>query len=487
MSDGMLPGLDAGLKEEFQLHMESEAFSCESIAEHADMLSQAVNDRYRCPENFFDFVLSGRLSSDAGYFRFGSSATCYGRSCSGVQQSRVESSLYDALRNVQVDNAKLRLPFDPTEIIDNLRLERYANAHDMENGFRDVLKKLYYLLRPFTTLPVRKQVQRFHARHWRKLQFPRWPVDTTVEDICERLVLLSMEAQGVQSVPFVWFWPDGARGCLMMTHDVETEAGRDHCADLMDVDDSFGIKASFQIVPEDRYAISPNLLELMRNRGFDIGIQDLNHDGRLFDNKAEFLRRVKIINHYGREYDAKGFRAAVLYRNPKWYDAFEFAFDMSVPNVAHLDPQRGGCCTVMPYFIGNILELPVTTIQDYTLFHVLNERSIDLWKAQVDLILKKNGLASFIVHPDYVIEQDINSAYKGLLGYLRELRERTPIWSALPVEVDSWWRARSKMSVVKDGNSWRIEGDGAERAVLAFAKNVDGNLLYELAQAPRTS
>ena len=481
----MLPGMDTELNaEEFQLCEESEAFSSYSATEHADMLSKAVNDRYRCSENFFDFVLSGSLSSDEGYFRFGSNVTCYGRSCSGVRQSRVEPSLYDALGTVEVDDAKLRLPFDPTEIIDNLRLERYANTRDMGSSFGSVLKNLYYLLRPLTNLPVRKRVQRFHARRWRGLQFPRWPVDTTVEDICEKLLLLSMEAKGVEKAPFVWFWPNGARGCLMMTHDVETEVGRDHCADLMDLDDSFGIKASFQLVPEDRYAVSPSLLKLMRNRGFEIGIQDLNHDGRLFDNREEFLRRANLINRYGREFGAKGFRAAVLYRKPEWYDVLEFAFDMSVPNVAPLDPQRGGCCTVMPYFIGHVLELPVTTIQDYTLFHLLSERSIDLWKAQVDLILQKNGLASFIIHPDYVVEHDTSSAYKDLLGYLRELREKTPIWSALPADIDSWWRARSKMSVVKHGNSWRIDGDDAERATLAYAKNVNGNLTYELVQAP---
>jgi hypothetical protein len=466
--------------------MDSEAFSYDSATEHAGMLSQAVNDRYRCPEDFFDFVLNGQLSSDEGYFRFGPNTTCYGRSCSGVRVPQADSSLYDAIRDVLVDDGKLGLPFDPTEIIDNLRLERHANTRRMVSNFQSVLRRLYYLLRPLTNLSVRKQVQRFHGRNWRKVPFPRWPVDTTVEEICERLLLLSMEAKGVERVPFVWFWPDGANACLMMTHDVETEAGRDHCADLMDVDDSFGIKASFQIVPEERYAVSPNLLELIRNRGFDVGIQDLNHDGQLFDNKEEFQRRAKIINRYGREYGAKGFRAAVLYRKLEWYEAFEFAFDMSVPNVAQLDPQHGGCCTVMPYFIGDVLELPVTTIQDYTLFHLLNERSIDLWKAQLDLILKKNGLASFIVHPDYVKEHDTSSVYKGLLGYFRELRQKMPIWSALPAEVDSWWRARSKMSVVKDGHSWRIEGDDAERAVLAYAKNVDGNLFYELAQAPGT-
>src|SRR5260370_9380833 len=120
----------------------------------------------------------------------------------------------------------------------------------------------------------------------------------------------------------------------------------------MDLDGSFEIKAAFGIVPEERYEVSSSLLELMRNRGFDVVIQDLNHDGRLFDSKEEFLRRAKIINRYGREYGANGFRAAGLYRTPEWYDALEFAFDMSVPNVAHLDPQRDGCSPAFPSLRG---------------------------------------------------------------------------------------------------------------------------------------
>ena len=206
----------------------------------------------------------------------------------------------------------------------------------------------------------------------------------------------------------------------------------------------------------------------------------------LFDSKQQFLHRAKIINRYGHEYGANGFRAAILYRKPEWYDALEFSFDTSFPNVAPLDPQRGGCCTVFPYFIGKLLELPVTTVQDYTLFHVLNERSLDLWKAQVTQILGKNGLVNFIVHPDYIIEKDTLSVYEGLLGYLQELRKKRQIWSALPTEIDSWWRARSKMSVVRKGNSWRIAGDDTGRAMLAFAKNVDGKLVYELAQTTET-
>jgi hypothetical protein len=470
---------------ERQLGTADDLVSFRLEAAPVNFLSCAVTDRYRCPEKVLDLALSKQVSPGSGYFRFGPNAICYGRSCASKQALQPESAQYDALKDVSIANTTLRLPFDPTEIIDNLRLERYANNPGTERRLERFFQKLYYQFRPLTNLSLRKQVQKFHARNWKSRRFPHWPVDTTVENICESVLLLVMQARGVEKIPFVWFWPEGASGCLTMTHDIETAAGRDHCAELMDLDDGSGIKAAFGIVPEERYEVTPGLLNSMRSRGFEIAIQDLNHDGRLFDSKEEFLRRAKIINRYGREFDAKGFRAAVLYRKPEWYDALEFAFDMSIPNVAHLDPQHGGCCTVMPFLIGEILELPVTTIQDYTLFHVLNERSIDLWKSQIELILSKNGLMSFIVHPDYIMDADTLSVYKELLGHLQDLRSKTHIWSALPSEINAWWRARSKMSVVQDGRAWRIEGDGAERAVLAYAKNIGGKLVYELADTQR--
>jgi hypothetical protein len=68
-----------------------------------------------------------------------------------------------------------------------------------------------------------------------------------------------MKAQGVKRLPFIWFWPDGFPSCTIMTHDVETIAGLEFCPQLMDLNDSFGIKASFQIVPEDRYPLPPSL------------------------------------------------------------------------------------------------------------------------------------------------------------------------------------------------------------------------------------
>ena len=425
-------------------------------------MSNPVQNHYRCPASFFDYTVEGELPADPDFFQFGREITCFGRSSNA---------------EVAFDGARLRLPFDPAEVVDNLRLERYLGAQRERIG---LLRKLYYYVRPFTNLAARSRIQKFHARNWEKNTFPHWPVDTTVEDTCEKLLLSAMRAQGVDKVPFIWFWPDSAQAALMMTHDVETVAGRDYCGALMDLNDAYGIKASFQVVPEERYAVPESFLRSIRERGFDVEVQDLNHDGRLFDDREEFLRRAGLINRYAREFGARGFRAGVLYRKPEWYGAFDFSFDMSMPNVAPMDPQRGGCCTVMPYFIGDILELPVTTVQDYTLFHVLNQHSIDLWKTQMELILKKNGLISFIVHPDYVIEQKPCSVYKDLLKHIQTVRRENSIWCARPSEIDSWWRARNKMTVEKEGDSWRIKGKGAERASLAYATSVDGRIVYEL-------
>ncbi len=443
----------------------------------AGALARVLIERYRSPEALLKLGLIDSLPEKKDFFRYGPRIICYGSFAHGRDRS---NSLYDAAEDSVARDSNIFLSFDPSEVADNLRMERYVPA---VSAFRSSAKKAYYLSRPLLPPFFRKQIQRFQLRDWEKISFPNWPLDTTVEDLCEALLLEILKARGDARIPFIWFWPEGKSGCFVMTHDVESATGRDQCFGLMDLDDSFGIKASFQVVPLGRYAVTPRYLDTIRSRGFEIAVQDFNHDGKLFDERGEFLRRAGRINQYASDWGARGFRSGVLYRKPDWYDAFEVSLDMSVPNVAHLDPQRGGCCTVMPYFIGDVLELPLTTTQDYMLVHLLKQSNIDLWKRQISAILNKNGFASFIVHPDYVDQGEARSLYKNLLGYIKELRTTANIWCALPSEVDRWWRARSKMTLVSDGNGWKVTGDGSERACVAYARNVDGKLVYELQPA----
>ena len=446
-------------------------------------MKSAFLDHYRCPETFATFTLSGELSGDSGYFRFGPDAICFGQSSSGFRAGHATDELYDALTDVALDGAMLQLPFSPSEIVANLRYERYASASNRNGKMlhgESALRKVYYLVRPLLTVSVRKHLQRIRLRDWNEIPFPSWPVDSTVERILEMLLILLLKAHAVDKIPFVWFWPNGFPSCAIMTHDVEALPGRDFCSHLMDLDDAYGIKSSFQIVPEGRYPVSKGFLNTIQSRGFEIDIHDLNHDGHLFSDRERYLRRAERINRYSREYGAAGFRSAALYRNLDWFEALDFSYDMSVPSVGHLEAQRGGCCSAMPFFIGKILELPVTTTQDYSLFHILNHYSIDLWKRQLALIMEKHGLASFIVHPDYVFEHRARDTYKALLAYLSQLRSEGKIWIALPREVDHWWRERSQMRLSRRGNKWEIEGPGKERARVAYASLEEDCVVYHL-------
>src|SRR5208282_724742 len=90
-------------------------------------MNSALVDHYRCPESFAGFKLTDHLSDDTGYFRFGQNTICYGQSAAGFRASDADSVLYDALEDVTADGSTVCLPFNPTDVIDNLRLERYAN------------------------------------------------------------------------------------------------------------------------------------------------------------------------------------------------------------------------------------------------------------------------------------------------------------------------------------------------------------------------
>jgi hypothetical protein len=373
----------------------------------------------------------------------------------------------------------LGLRFDPTEVVDGLRMERYLeSAHTCQAEAIKLLQGAYYTLRPVLPAGVRTGVQRAYYKYSRKRCFPAWPVDFSVDRVLQGVLAAILGNQPGERVPFIWFWPDGLQSCAVMTHDVETARGRDFCGCLMDWDDAYGIKSAFQIIPERRYRVSEAFLESIRGRGFEINVHDLNHDGRLFHSRKVFEKRAARINRYLRNYNARGFRAGAMYRQPAWFGSLEISYDMSIPNAAHLEPQQGGCCTVMPYFIGNILELPLTTTQDFALINVLRHDTVKLWLEEIEGIASEHGLISFIVHPDYMLSEPAQRMYKELLSRLAAMRSAGSLWIASPGEINDWWRERAAMRLVRSGDNWQIEGAGKERARIAYAGLVQGRLCY---------
>jgi hypothetical protein len=337
---------------------------------------------FRCPEYLAACGAADPLPLEVGYFRFGETIA-YGRQAVGAPSSRADGSLVDVSGAVSLADGKELLPFDLAEAVGNLRHERYPEAQrEVERlSASSVPHAIYYLFRPVLPVGVRKHLQRLRWRGWRHIAFPRWPVDVTVETLMRRAAGLVLERGGIRELPFIWFWPDGAPGCVMVTHDVEGAGGAKFCGQLMDLDDQFSVRSSFQVVPEAPWAskaATMRLVEQLNRRGFEVNLHDLTHDGHLFGDRERFLRSAAEINARCREFASRGFRSGAMYRRQDWFAALDISYDMSVPNVAHLEPQRGGCCTVMPFFMGHVLELPLTAAQDYTVFHVLGDYSTRL-------------------------------------------------------------------------------------------------------------
>ena len=436
---------------------------------------QVFAEYFRCPEHLTMLETSPGLSAETGFFAF-DGVHCYGRPAGIDPCPDVGEQLPDLLNSVRYRDRSAVLPFDLAEVVTNLREERYChNGYPLLSRITSgaFAQEAYYKVRPFMSVGVRRHLQQLRLKGWDRIPFPRGPVDSTVDELMMLAARALLEATGLERLPFIWFWPEGAPSCTMLTHDVEGQQGLEFCDQLMTLDEGFGMKTAFQLIPEsphDAWAYADEI----RGRGCEANLHDLNHDGRLFRNRRQFLERARRINEYVRRYGSNGFRSGAMYRQQQWFDAFEFSYDMSVPNAAHLEPQRGGCCTVMPYFVGNILELPLTTTQDYSLFFILETYSAALWRDEVDAICERNGLVSIVTHPDYLTGPAERSVYTELLEYVAQLRDTRQTWAALPGDVNKWWRERQNMTLVPEGESWRIEGVGNERARVAYAQ-LDGN------------
>lgn len=156
------------------------------------------------------------------------------------------------------------------------------------------------------------------------------------------------------------------------------------------------------------------------------------------------------------------------------------AYDTSFPDTDPFEPLPGGCCSIFPFFIDGIVELPITLVQDHTLFEILGHHSISAWVLKSKWIIHHHGLINLIVHPDYMRTPERLELYESFLLFLNEQQGG---WHALPREVAQWWKTRSAFDVdtVASGGGETNEGVLASRPTLGYAREVAGGIGFDLA------
>ena len=142
-----------------------------------------------------------------------------------------------------------------------------------------------------------------------------------------------------------------------------------------------------------------------------------------------------------------------------------FRYDSSYPDSDPFEPQPGGCCSWLPYFIGPVVELPITLPQDHTLFVILRARSGQVWLDKTDHIRSRGGMALLITHPDYLDDAPIAAAYEDLL---HRYENDADVWRALPADVADWWRRRAASGLQRVDGSWQVTGPAAKEATVSY-------------------
>ena len=257
----------------------------------------------------------------------------------------------------------------------------------------------------------------------------------------------------------------------MLTHDVESTAGLEKCRQLMQLEMTFGVRSSFNFIPEGDYKVPAELRAELVSHGFEVGIHDLRHDGQLFASRRKFSRNAMRINSYLRDWNATGFRAGFMLHKLDWLHELDIQYDASTFDTDPFEPQPEGCHTIFPFWVPRrianhesrvtnhsadsrpgYIELPYTLPQDSTLFLLLREQTIDIWLRKLDWIAKHGGMALVNIHPDYLcfdgaVETDDQypcSRYKAFLEYLHKQYEGA-FWNATPAEVAQFYAHAMKV------------------------------------------
>ena len=359
-------------------------------------------------------------------------------------------------------NGSVFLPFDPGEVMQCLWSERYTTVGRaaLTRRARSAMVRTYYVVRPLLPRPVQMRLRRTLARRQTPPDFPAWPTEHSLHDMYSWLFATATAIAGAP-IPWLDLWPDGKSWCFVLTHDVETQVGYHDMPLLRDVERTHGYRSSWNFVPErvpERYDVADETVRALENEGCEVGLHGLKHDGKDLGSRRLLARRLPAMREYATRWNAVGFRSPATQRDWELMPRLGFDYDTSYTDTDPYEPQPGGCCTYLPFFNKQLVELPITLPQDHTLFSILQHQDGELWIRKARELRDRGGMVLVLAHPDYAHDEPTAEAWRQLLV---EFADDTTVWQALPREVASWWRRRASSRLSRDGADWVVRGPAA--------------------------
>ena len=366
-------------------------------------------------------------------------------------------------------DGSILVPFDLDAPLQALLDERYVEDH---GRLRQLTRSGYYRARRLMPRTLQMMLRRRYRAIQERAPFPAWPTETSLHRL-ESLILRLIEDVAGEPLPWIWHWPGSHAWALVLTHDVERADGYARVPALQELEAKHGLRSAWYFVPERDYRVEQQLLERLRDAGAEIGLHGLHHDGRDLAPQA-FHRRLGAMRRYAEQWGAVGFRSPSTHRDAVLIAELGVDHDSSWSDVATYEPEPGGCCSWLPYFIGDVVELPITLPQDHTLFDLRGELSDRRWLDKTAFLREEGGMALMLTHPDYLVSDERLAVYE---RFLSVQAADDSSWKALPGEVAGWWRRRAASTPERVDGSWTIAGPAA----------ADGRVALGAPSPPRVS
>lgn len=318
-------------------------------------------------------------------------------------------------------------------------------------------------------------LRRLYASRQVSREFPAWPIEPILVERQHDQLHAALRESEAERLPIVGFWPTSHGSACVLTHDVESARGIENIEPLLEIEQRYGLRSSWNFVAED-YEIPRTTFARLRDAGCEVGLHGIKHDGKLFQSRARFEAELPKIRAYLERWGAVGFRSPATHRRADWMHELGCLYDSSFPDTDPFEPQGGGCCSIFPFTFGDVVELPITLVQDHTLWEILQQHSIELWLKKSAWIIRNHGLINLITHPDYFTTPERFALYDDFLAFIAR---RPGCWQALPCEVAAWWVARSRARCERTASGARILGDRDGRATVTWVRELEGRIVLE--------
>ncbi len=236
------------------------------------------------------------------------------------------------------------------------------------------------------------RIQRARVAAW--AAFPRWPLDLSADFLAD---LYSLPPP-----PYA-----GGPTPVLLSHDIDTPEGlRNAVRFFLPIEEAIAARSSNYIVPL-AWPIEYRLLDEMLARGHEVGIHGYDHSNSTpFAADDERRRRVAAARPLVERYGVIGYRAPSLLRTPALIEdlATLYRYDSSIPTSGGLFPiPNNGCASARPFWLGRILEIPLTLPRDGSLrFLGHSPRQIAaLWHRCAERIAASGGIVSLLTHCEH--------------------------------------------------------------------------------------